>query len=284
MDDSGEEVTGTETAPPSPGEILRRRREARKLSLEEAAEATSISKTYLRALEGDRFHDLPNPVYIKGFLKIYANYLGLQADDLLGMLTDTVVADAADEQVEAMPKKRAGQQWVQRFALPLVLLGALIFSAVILQPTGNNTVRKPEPVVQQQVQPIPQQAIQPASSSSTAVAVTPPVAPPVVGTPPPANTAEEPAPPPSKQPGKGFVVRMKVLKNGTLTVTIDDTVSQNYQLNAGDLIEWKASASLAMDLSDAGGVEFELNGKPLKHHGVSGKSSHLVLGAEGIRR
>lgn len=286
MGDGREEVSGTETASASPGEILRRCRESRNLSLEEAAEATSISKAYLRALEGDRFHDLPNPVYIKGFLRIYANYLGLPPDNLLELLDDPASGGAAAEEPEAPLKKGAGRgrQWARRFALPLVLLAALIASALILQPSSNVPLRRPEAPVLQQAQTAPQQMVQSAISSTKAAPALP-AAPPqtATGAQPAPVAAEEPAPP-LQQPKNGFVVRMKVLKNGTLMVTIDDAVSQNYQLNAGDLIEWKASASLTMDLSDAGGVEFELNGKPLKHNGASGKSSHLVLTADGIKR
>ena len=43
----------------SVGERLRHCREAGGHTLEEVAEATKISKTYLRALEEDRFQDLP---------------------------------------------------------------------------------------------------------------------------------------------------------------------------------------------------------------------------------
>jgi len=53
-------------------------------------------------------------------------------------------------------------------------------------------------------------------------------------------------------------------------------------LTAGDLIEWKAVENLALDLSDADGVELELNGKPVRHQAAAGKSAHIVLGAEGI--
>ncbi len=283
MDTSHEEPLVTEGAPASPGELLRRCRESAGHSLKDAAEATKISKTYLLALEENRFHELPSPAYLKGFLRIYANYLKLNADELIEM----IAADSAVENITIAepPPAKSGQpliQHAQRFALPLVLLGALILSAVILQPTTQETALKTEAIPPQKPQPVPQQALQTATSSSTAQTATAPQAPAVEPAPPHPPEESETPPPLPQQPTNGFVARMKVLKNGTLTVTIDDTVSQNYQLTAGDLIEWKAVESLALDLSDADGVALELNGKPVRHQAASGKSAHLVLGAEGI--
>ncbi len=284
MDTSHEEPLMTEGAPASPGELLQRCRESAGHSLEDAAEATKISKTYLRALEGNRFHELPSPAYLKGFLRIYASYLKLNVDELLDMIAEDSAVESGS--IAEPPPEKSGRpliQHAQRFALPLVLLGALILSAIILQPTIQETPLKTEATPPQQPQPVPQQALQATNSSSSAQSATAVPAPATEPALP--HPAEESATPPPQpqQPTSGFVVRMKVLKNGTLTVTIDDTVSQNYQLTAGDLIEWKALANLALDLSDAGGVELELNGKPVRHEAVPGKSAHLVLGAEGIQ-
>lgn len=59
------------------GEDLRRRREARGITLEEAQAATKIRGRYLRALEEGEPQAIPGEVYVKGFLRAYAEYLGL---------------------------------------------------------------------------------------------------------------------------------------------------------------------------------------------------------------
>ena len=60
----------TSPAPPGVGETLRRAREERGVSLDQAAEATRISKRYLHALELDApLDDLLNPAYGRLFLK-----------------------------------------------------------------------------------------------------------------------------------------------------------------------------------------------------------------------
>ena len=65
------------------GERLRTARQALGLSLEEVETATRIRLSYLDALEREEFTALPNPAYVKGFLRNYAAYLGIPADELL---------------------------------------------------------------------------------------------------------------------------------------------------------------------------------------------------------
>ncbi|MEI6305764.1 MAG: helix-turn-helix transcriptional regulator, partial [Deltaproteobacteria bacterium] len=67
----------------SMGAILKRCREFHKISIEEAAEATKIGKNYLRALESDQLKEFQSLAYLKGFLRIYTVYLGLNPDDII---------------------------------------------------------------------------------------------------------------------------------------------------------------------------------------------------------
>ena len=53
------------------------------LDIETVAEDLRIRKDHLLAIEGGRFDTLPGPVYVVGFLRSYANYLGLDADDII---------------------------------------------------------------------------------------------------------------------------------------------------------------------------------------------------------
>ena len=74
----------------SVGLELRRAREARSLSLEEVAHATHMRVHYLRALEEGDLAAIPSRAQAKGFLRAYADYLGLDPDPLTaGMGVDT---------------------------------------------------------------------------------------------------------------------------------------------------------------------------------------------------
>src|ERR687893_2468633 len=78
-------VEGQHTPGPTEGKIgpvLERARKDRGLSLEEAERATKIRKRYLDGLERDDYSVLPDAVYARGFLKTYANFLGLDGDGL----------------------------------------------------------------------------------------------------------------------------------------------------------------------------------------------------------
>jgi cytoskeleton protein RodZ len=64
------------------GRLLEHKRKERGLTLEEVEQATKIRKRYLTGLERDDYAILPDAVYARGFLKTYANYLGLDGEAL----------------------------------------------------------------------------------------------------------------------------------------------------------------------------------------------------------
>jgi len=70
------------------GLVLEKARKERGLTLEEAEHATKIRKRYLAGLEREDFGALPDAVYARGFLKTYANYLGLDGEELASELRD----------------------------------------------------------------------------------------------------------------------------------------------------------------------------------------------------
>jgi cytoskeleton protein RodZ len=70
------------------GQVLEKARKERGLTLEEVENATKIRKRYLAGLEREDFGALPDAVYAQGFLKTYANYLGLDGEVLSRELKD----------------------------------------------------------------------------------------------------------------------------------------------------------------------------------------------------
>jgi cytoskeleton protein RodZ len=70
------------------GPILEKARKEKGLSLEEVEHATKIRKRYLAGLEREDYGVLPDAVYAQGFLKTYANYLGLDGEELSRELKD----------------------------------------------------------------------------------------------------------------------------------------------------------------------------------------------------
>src|SRR2546425_10160675 len=68
------------------GSALRTARERLGLGLAEVERETHIRGRYLAALEDERFELLPARAYAKGFLRVYAGFLGLEAQPLLAEL------------------------------------------------------------------------------------------------------------------------------------------------------------------------------------------------------
>jgi len=65
------------------GERLRGIREKAGVSIEEIAKVTKVNKKYLEYIEVDNYDELPSDVYVKGFLRSYSNFLGIDARDVL---------------------------------------------------------------------------------------------------------------------------------------------------------------------------------------------------------
>ncbi|HUG34980.1 MAG TPA: RodZ domain-containing protein [Anaerolineales bacterium] len=65
------------------GQQLKQVREEKRLTLEQVFESTRIRVAYLRALEADDHSVVPSPVQARGYLRNYAEFLGMNLDQLL---------------------------------------------------------------------------------------------------------------------------------------------------------------------------------------------------------
>ncbi len=73
----------TETPKTTAGDLLKQGRLRQRLSIAECAKRTHVSARYLEALEEERWSDLPSESHRLGFLKLYAQFLGVSADEVL---------------------------------------------------------------------------------------------------------------------------------------------------------------------------------------------------------
>jgi transcriptional regulator with XRE-family HTH domain len=101
---------------PSIGEVLQAARIAQGSSIEEAADHTRVSLRYLQALEANDFEEIPAPVYVRGFLRGYARFLGLNVQPLLDALDDEAyevgqepAGLAEDWQADPVAQREAGE-------------------------------------------------------------------------------------------------------------------------------------------------------------------------------
>ena len=261
------------------GSYLREVRESKGIQLDEAARITRIGKNYLIAIEGEMFEKLPNSAYVKGFLRIYAGYLGLSGDEIVAMYDKSLSPQQIQPpgsigKDEPSTRKNVILSRPGRWLIPLLLMGAIVVAAYM---SGGKWVQSdkspPASIVQHQIAATPV-LVQPTRTSAAqnrdshqGIADLRNNQKPVSG---------------GGQHQSGIILRLKVSQDCWLNITIDDTVSQQYDLKAGDLIEWKGDKVFALDIGNAGGIEAEFNGKPLKPFGESGKAAHVILKGEGI--
>lgn len=114
------------------GNILRAAREAKGATLAKAEAATRIRQKYLSALEEGQTKDLPEPVFVKGFLRNYAVYLGLDAHEVLEMYRLEFwpkSKDTADIHPEVEPLRTPSRLTpaMLTFALAIVVFGIVMY-------------------------------------------------------------------------------------------------------------------------------------------------------------
>jgi cytoskeletal protein RodZ len=129
--ESEEETQSPETIE-LPGKYLKAKRESRRTSLRQVADATKIREAVLRAIEEDRYGDLPH-IYVKSFLSAYAKCLGLDPTDVI-MLHQKYVEklsfskSQASKHPSASPRRR-GNVRLLVISISVALLIAIIVYA-----------------------------------------------------------------------------------------------------------------------------------------------------------
>jgi len=83
---------------PSFGEELRRERELREITLREVSDATKISLRYLEALDRNDFKHLPGGVFNRGFVRAYAQYIGVDPEQMVTAYLHEEQAQQAKEE------------------------------------------------------------------------------------------------------------------------------------------------------------------------------------------
>lgn len=113
------------------GQYLKREREFRKITIDEVSKATRVKASFLEALEGDRFAELPGPIFVKGFLRSYTLFIGLHVDEVLLRYQDHLQQEAQSDNASGF-QKFAEVKPKRRLFPVLVALALLLLIAVYL--------------------------------------------------------------------------------------------------------------------------------------------------------
>ncbi len=152
------------------GTSLRQAREKRGLELDAVQRALRIRKRYLEALESERFEQLPGEVYARGFLREYAEFLGLDGSLYVDEYNERFAPheETAIAAVPSVPRFHHSR-WPAAAALLFV---ALVVAAGLaawqfrgeksaVAPTAVTTAAAPRPVAAPKTKPKPAAARKP---------------------------------------------------------------------------------------------------------------------------
>ncbi|MEA5601278.1 helix-turn-helix domain-containing protein [Nostoc sp. UHCC 0252] len=123
---------------------LRQVRQEKSIRIEEIAAQTLIRAGVLQALEEERFEELPEPIFLQGFIRRYGDALGLDGDALSHTLISNVVRQDSDNHKNSGNKPNTYISLVLTYILLLVAASAGLLH--ILNPS-QITSESPTPEV-----------------------------------------------------------------------------------------------------------------------------------------
>jgi len=238
------------------GEELRREREIRGISLKEIADATKISKRFLEAIERNDHRTLPAPVFTRGFIREYARYLGLNADDIVNRYNFAAAGDDRIEksphldrlaQREPPPKKGIPPPYarIDRNVYILLLIIAALGAATYLAIRHKRTIASAAQIETAIAQPRPKIA---------------------------KLTPAQPATPPASDPMR---MTIDVDRASVIVLDADGKEVINETLHRGDHRVVQANDSFHFrTIGNAGGVRLALNDVPIPALGEDGQVIH----------
>jgi hypothetical protein len=215
------------------GSALRRAREIREITLDEAARDTKLRTDQLRALEDEDFETLGDPVYARAMLRTYAQYLGLKPERVLSVYarhTDDVEPPPPPGKLGRVERGLAASRIRdnQKFLLvaAAVVLIALIAVGIVSRGGAPEAASIQTPTV------------------GTVVPTTPPVA--------------------------NIDVRLTATGPVVVTAVIDGVAQDPTTLRPGESIALMATRERQVSATDGGALTLEVNGKERGSPGVEG--------------
>jgi cytoskeleton protein RodZ len=120
------------------GSYLKKERELRGVPLEEISGATKIHIRFLKALEENKFEELPGEVFIKGYIRSYANIIGSDVEEVLNNYKECVGNNNIENRSDSVTPSNTSAKIFLGFALIGLIVLALIFGVRFLMSSKNN--------------------------------------------------------------------------------------------------------------------------------------------------
>lgn len=229
------------------GVFLKTQREARGISLQQVAARTNIQPEILVRIETERLDQLPEPVYIKGFVRAYADVIGVDSQEAVLRYERQ---HAAYRQALSARKQRGRRRLMGRMLLLALLTGGLILAVTALLPQAPDDSQKKIPAAARDVGP--------ESTSATG-----------------AETLQKPDS--ASEARRHLMLTAVGLKETTLKIIVDGERPKVYHLKADTRLEIEARREFNILVDDARAVSFYLDGQPVTVPGREGQQVTLQL-------
>lgn len=236
------------------GAYLHHIREEKALSLEEMAARTLVQARLLKAIEEGKLHQLPEPVYVQGFIRRYAEALGLEGAEFADAFPAERSLQVTQSSWKDSPAAQLRPLHLYIAYVALIMASVSLLSFIVRQAAAPDSVG-------QSVNPT-SQAIAPTSSPGNQLQIaanTERVA---------ASTAlSSPTRPVSDQPVQ---VDVKLTAQSWLEVEVDGAVKLAEVLAEGTEKTWTANKQVRIRAGNAGGVMVTYNGNKPEPMGAPG--------------
>ncbi|MBN1522943.1 MAG: helix-turn-helix domain-containing protein [Spirochaetales bacterium] len=135
------------------GEKLKSTRENLNYSIEQIARDTNIAKRYLIGLEEEDFSVFPGETYLRGFLRNYAEYLGLDAEELISIYHNMKIQEQPIPMEQLIEQKRVSPRPFLIGGGVLAAVAAIVLVLMLTNPFQGvlEVTQKPEDEIQKEV-------------------------------------------------------------------------------------------------------------------------------------
>lgn len=234
---------------------LRQVRQEKALSIEDIAAQTLIRLVFLQALEEGRFAELPEPVYIQGFIRRYADALELDGNALANSLViNFIPVDSNNHSHSSDQKLNIQIPLILTYILLLVAASAGLFYILNPKLTDDSLAQTQNPL------PTPKQKILPTPINSSAV------------------------PSPGSTVISTVEVTLELQGSSQLQVKADGKTEFEGILTKGERKSWRAKRHLTVSSGNAGAVLVSVNQQQLKPLGDEGEVKQVTYTPEIISR
>jgi cytoskeletal protein RodZ len=273
------------------GASFRKARESLGVSLDQIAIETRISTRFLLAIENEDFRRLPGGIFNRGFIRTYAERIGLDPEEAVAeyeRLAKNTEPDVLVGSTPTPPPSSARGLYAASIVILVLLIAAYyVFnratsatSVVVNRPPADAaTSQTPPPAVVEAPAAEKTESTESAPVSKTAEIASSTV--PATAAPTsPAPSVQDPAPAPPRH--DQLALEVEILEPTWIKISTDGTPVLNKELPPGTTKRYTAQNSINVVVGNAGGISLKVNDKPVRPLGRSGQVRTLNITTQNL--